>query len=69
MLSMSSFVIKLSLYHITGGTTLESTNTYTNDATSRVLSTHKGHYDITTEHTYADDSMPLTKTLIADGRT
>ena len=55
-------------YH-TGGTSLESTDTYTYDAASRLLSCHKGRHGVTTQHTYAEDSMPLTETLIADGRT
>ena len=48
----------------TGGTTLESTDSYTYDRASRVLTTNKGRYDVTTIHTYADDSMHLTETLI-----
>ena len=50
------------------GTTLESTDTFTYDAASRITQTVKGRHNITTSHTYAADSQPLTETLSADGR-
>ena len=36
---------------------IESTDTLTYDAASRVITTYKGRYDVTTDHTYADDGL------------
>jgi len=52
----------------TGGTTVESTDTFTYDGASRILTTSKGRHSITTEHTYALDGLPLTEKLVADNR-
>ena len=52
----------------TGGTVLESTDTFVYDDADRVTQTVKGRHSITTDHTYAPDSMPLTQTVTADGR-
>ena len=54
--------------YLTGGTTLESTDTFTYDAASRITSTNKGRHAISTTHTYALDSMPLSQTVTANGR-
>ncbi len=51
------------------GTTLESTDTFTYDAASRITESVKGRYAITTQHTYASDSWPLSESFVVDGRT
>ncbi|MDB9741943.1 hypothetical protein OAB00_03725 [Akkermansiaceae bacterium] len=52
----------------TGGTTVESMDTFTYDEASRLISTHKGRYDVTTTHTYTLDSMPSTESFNVDNR-
>ncbi|MDB9742064.1 hypothetical protein OAB00_04370, partial [Akkermansiaceae bacterium] len=46
----------------------ESTDTFTYDAASRLINTHKGRYDVTTTHTYALDSLPITESFNVDNR-
>ncbi|MFT5632428.1 MAG: RHS repeat-associated protein, partial [Rubritalea sp.] len=53
---------------VTQGPTLESTDTFSYDAASRITQTLKGRHSITTSHTYALDSQPLTETVVAGNR-
>ena len=55
-------------YHLAGGA-LESTDTFTYDAASRIIATDKGRYDIQTAHTYADDGRALTESYTIEART
>ena len=52
----------------TGGTTLESTDTFTYDGASRLITCHKGRYNVTTTHSYAEDSMPASEAFTIDGK-
>ena len=52
----------------TGGTTLESTDTFTYDGASRLTTCHKGRYNVTTTHSYAEDSMPASEAFTIDGK-
>ena len=54
-------------YH-RNGTTLESTDRYSYDAASRIIRSHKGRHNITTQHSFAPDGQALTETLVVDGR-
>ncbi|MFD2160623.1 RHS repeat domain-containing protein [Rubritalea tangerina] len=53
----------------TGGTITESEDTFTYDGASRLLSSTKGRYNVTTAHTYAADSSPLSETISYQGKT
>ena len=52
----------------TGGTTLESTDTFVYDAASRLTSSTKGRYNVTVTHSYALDSMPTSESFTIDSR-
>ena len=48
---------------------LGSTDTFTYDHASRIIASDKGHYNIQTAHSYADDGQALTESYIIEGRT
>ena len=50
-------------------TNLESTDTFTYDAASRIITTDKGRYDVQTAHSYADDGKPLTESYTIENHT
>ena len=52
----------------TGGTTLESTDTFVYDAASRLISSTKGRYNVTVTHSYTLDGMPTREGFTIDGR-
>ena len=54
--------------HKSGGA-VESTDTFTYDAASRLTQSHKGRYNVTTTHSFTADGMPLTEGLTVHGRT
>ncbi|MFC4995056.1 RHS repeat-associated core domain-containing protein [Rubritalea tangerina] len=53
----------------TGGTITESEDSFTYDAASRLLTSSKGRYSVTTAHTYAADSSPLSESISYQGKT